>query len=322
MRKKTVFRCPLASATVPDSAVYELVLSNISVAIQNKRLLCPVCSIVMSEVPPSVAAQATSLQHKKRERDTMSLQSDRASGRGHDGEDRISGGAHNGNQHVQAGNDITGPIVGHGGIHIGDGNSGITITSLATPDRPKETFDIVKRTRIPVSTSVIGALSGILSIIGFVTGASSFPELITRPINGTFTDLSGFSVLCVQFLGSLVILAIALALLGWWKFLRRNILWLPKSPIFRAWAGLKEETGRTYPYALRLAKKCPNCADRNLRFMRVPIEYLEFRNPQTGEITKRVPTKWEARAVCSRYENHYMRINLAGNDFDRPLRRH
>ncbi|PDQ36565.1 MAG: hypothetical protein B5766_00035, partial [Candidatus Lumbricidophila eiseniae] len=100
----------------------------------------------------------------------------------------------------------------------------------------------------------------------------------------------------------------------------RNVLRLPKRPFFRAWAGIKEESGRTYPYSLRLAMRCPKCKNQKLRFQQIPETWVDFYD-NTGKRTKRDVTKWAPMAVCPRNEEHSIRVDISGNDFDEALPR-
>lgn len=225
-----------------------------------------------------------------------------------------------GNQQVQAGRDVTAPVVGPGGFYIGDGNSGITITSVASDGQPKRTFNIKTKMRLPTPASVIGVTSGVLTIVSFVTGYSSVTKLFTDFPRGD-VGTSGVPSEAWWLLGSLLILAASISLFYFWRFVRRHVLWVPKSSLFPAWAGLKEGSGRTYPYALRLSMKCPSCTDRKMRFKRVPTRFNVVSDQRTGRVLKRVPIGWEAMAVCSRYKEHNLRLDLADNDFDAPMER-
>jgi len=98
------------------------------------------------------------------------------------------------------------------------------------------------------------------------------------------------------------------------------VLRLPKRPFFRAWAGIKEESGRTYPYSLRLAMRCPKCKNQKLRFQQIPETWVDFYD-NTGKRTKRDVTKWAPMAVCPRNEEHSIRVDISGNDFDEALPR-
>lgn len=210
------------------------------------------------------------------------------------------------NQRVQVGGGNHAPVTVAGGIAVGgDVSGGITIQSA--PDREGEvhTFDIAKKVRIPVSARTIGVVSGVISIVGFVTGLGSIYEYIqvvtsmTGPVDPLYF-VRGIAGLL------LVLLSVRVLVLGakCCSFLQKNILHLPKRWFLPAFAGIRNERGRTFPYLLRLSLKCPKCADRNLRFKRV----------QNGR-------EWMAMAVCSRYGGHSLPVDISGNDFDRPLPR-
>src|SRR5699024_1843121 len=93
-----------------------------------------------------------------------------------------------------------------------------------------------------------------------------------RQIIDVFTSGSGFSVGSGMataywwFLAS--VFTIAISSIGWsfFGFLRRNVLRLPKCHFFRAWAGIKEENGRTYPYSLRLSRSEEHTSELQSRF--------------------------------------------------------
>ncbi|PDQ34396.1 MAG: hypothetical protein B5766_11315 [Candidatus Lumbricidophila eiseniae] len=99
------------------------------------------------------------------------------------------GDSSNGNQQIQADSDVTAPFAKDGGVAFGGDNHGIVITSVPTPEEPQHTFDIVKKTRIPTPAALIGVVSGLITIAGFVTGAFSVKQLVD-----VFTSGSGFDV--------------------------------------------------------------------------------------------------------------------------------
>ncbi|WP_340538542.1 hypothetical protein [Nocardioides sp. GXZ039] len=232
------------------------------------------------------------------------------------------GDGSSGNQQIRAHGDVTAPFGKDGGVAISGDNHGIVITSVPTPEKPLQTFDIVKKTRIATPAALIGTVSGLITIAGFVTGAFSVNQLfdVFRSGNG-FDATSGTPKESWWLLASAFMIAIGFVGLSSFRFLRRNVLWLPKWWVFRAWAGIKEENGRTYPYALRLAMRCPMCANKKLRFQRVPADGYYLINPQTGERKKTVVTKWAPMAVCPRCKEHSIPVNISGNDFDKALPR-
>lgn len=223
------------------------------------------------------------------------------------------------NQQVQAHGDVTGPVIGRGGIHIGDGNSGITITSIASPGRPKRTFEIKKKTRVPVSSAAVGTVASALAIVSFATGATSIADLVGRIQQGGIAAAS--TAPTGWLFGAAVLFAVAMMLFALVRFLRRHVLWVPKSSLLPAWAGLKEQSGRTFPYALRLAMKCPSCSNEKLRFKQVPTRFNEIIDLRSGKLVKRTPAEWTPMAACRRYEEHNIPLDLADNDFDVATKR-
>lgn len=231
------------------------------------------------------------------------------------------GDSSNGNQQIQTGGDVHAPFAEGGGVAFSGDNHGIVVTSVPTSDEPQHTFDIVKKTRIPTPAAFIGVASGLITITGLATGVSSVKQLVDIFTSGRGFDAS--TGVPGEYWWLLVsILAIAIGLIGWsfFRFLRRNVLRLPKRPFFRAWAGIKEEDGVTYPYSLRLAMRCPKCKNQKLRFHQVPETWVDFYD-ENGKRTKRNVTKWAPMAVCPRNEEHSLRVDISGNDFDEPLPR-
>ena len=228
----------------------------------------------------------------------------------------------NGNQQIRADGDVTASLTKDGGINIGGDNHGVVITSVPRAEEPRYTFDITKKTRIPTPAALIGVVSGLITIAGFVTGGFSIKQLVDVFVSGNGVDLTsgtpkGYWWLLVS------ILAVAIGIIGWsfFRFLRRNVLRLPKRWwFFRGWAGIKEENGRTYPYSLRLAMWCPNCKNQKLRFQQIPATWVDFYD-NTGKRTKRDVTKWASMAVCPRDEAHSIAVDISGNDFDDALPR-
>jgi hypothetical protein len=227
-----------------------------------------------------------------------------------------------GNQQIQADGDVTAPLANDGGISIGGDNHGVVITSVPRAEEPRYTFDITKKTRIPAPAALIGVISGLITIAGFVTGGLSIKQLINVFMSGNgFNVMSGTPKEYWWLLVS--VLVIAIGIIGWsfFGFLRRNVLRLPKRWwFFRGWAGIKEENGRTYPYALRLAMRCPKCKSQKLRFQQIPKTWVDFYD-NTGKRTKRNVTKWASMAICPRDEAHSISVGISGNDFDEALPR-
>ncbi|PKQ30739.1 MAG: hypothetical protein CVT62_12385 [Actinobacteria bacterium HGW-Actinobacteria-2] len=226
-----------------------------------------------------------------------------------------------GNQQIYTHGDVTAPFAEGGSISIGGDNHGIVITSVPTPEEPQHTFDIIKKTRIPTPATLIGVVSSLITIAGFVTGGFSVKQLIdVYKSGGGFHGSSAVPTEYWWLFGSL--LAVFVSLIGWSfaRFLRRNVLRLPKQWFFRAWAGIKEANGRTYPYSLRLSMRCPKCKNQKLRFQQIPEKWVDFYDGN-GTHTKRDVTKWASMAVCPRNEDHSLRVDISGNDFDEALPR-
>lgn len=226
-----------------------------------------------------------------------------------------------GNQQIQTKGDVTAPFADNGGVSFGGDNHGIVITSVPTQEEPRHTFDIIKKTRVPTPATLISVASGLITIAGFVTGGFSIKQLIDVYKSGSgFHASSGVPTAYWWLSGSL--LAIIVGVVGWSfvRFLRRNVLRLPKQWLFRAWAGIREANGRTYPYSLRLSMRCPKCNNQKLRFQQKPEEWVDFYDGN-GIHTKRDVTKWASMAVCPRNDKHSIRVDISGNDFDEALPR-
>lgn len=213
-----------------------------------------------------------------------------------------------GDGHVQMqveGNSYGSVTVGNGVAVTGVVNGGVTIRS--GPDREGQVhrFDIARKVRIPVFAEAVGAISGVISIIGFVLGASSLGESLKAVLSVRGWVDPAHSVRI--FIGTLfIVLSVYILVLGvrCCSFLRKNILHLPKRWYLPACAGIRNERGRTFPYLLKLSLKCPKCANRNLRFKRV----------QDGNL-------WIPMAVCTRHGSHSLPVDISDNDFDRSLPR-
>lgn len=228
----------------------------------------------------------------------------------------------NDNQQIQAEGDVNASSATSGGVSLNGDNHGIIVTSIPTSEEPQHTFEIPKKTKIPTPASLIGTISGLTTIAGFVSGGFSINQLIDTFKTGfSFNNMSGPPLAYWWLLGSM--LTIAIGLIGWsfFRFLRRNVLRLPKRWIFRAWAGIREGNGSTYPYSLRLAMSCPKCKSQKLRFRQVPLDGYDIVNLETGTRKKTVITKWAPMAVCPRNEDHSIPVDISGNDFDEALAR-
>lgn len=228
----------------------------------------------------------------------------------------------NDNQQIQADGDVNAPSAKFGGVSLTGDNHGIIVTSIPSFQEPQRTFKITKKSKFPVPASLIGTVSGLITIAGFITGGFSVMQLIdTVKVSSSFNSISGLPQSYWWLLGS--VLTIGVGLIGWlfFRFLRRNVLRLPKRWVFRAWAGIRGANGRTYPYSLRLAMNCPKCKSQRLRFQQVPADGYDIINRETGAHKKRVTTKWAAMAVCPRNGDHSIPVDISGNDFDAALPR-
>jgi hypothetical protein len=148
-------------------------------------------------------------------------------------------------------------------------------------------------------------------------GGLSIKQLVDIAVPGEgFDILRGTPPEYWWLVGSLLTVGVGLIGLSFFRFLRRNVLRLPKRWIFRAWAAIKEASGRTYPYSLRLAMRCPKCTNQKLRFQQVPGDYYDIINLETGARKKRVVTRWASMAACPRNDEHSIPVDISGNDFD------
>lgn len=226
------------------------------------------------------------------------------------------------NQQIQAPGDVNAQISQNGGVSIGGCNYGIVITSAQPPTEPQHTFDIAKNTRIPAPASVIAIVSGLITIVGFVTGIASMKQLFSTLTSNTDTSiLHGPPEEYYWLIVSMLIVIAGCAGFAFFRFLLKNVLRLPKRWFFRAWAGIKEESGRIYPYSLRLKMRCPECKNTKLRFKQAPAKWQDFYNTKTGGHIKRIVTERAPMAVCPRNEEHSIPVDISGNDFDDALPR-
>lgn len=228
----------------------------------------------------------------------------------------------NQNQQINANGNANTASATTGGISITGDNHGIVVSSIPTPAEPKRTFTIAKKTRIPASAPLIGTVSGLITIGGFISGGISIKQLVDATFTGDFFDPNGGPHAATWWaFGSLIFIVAGIAGLVLFKFLRRNVLHLPKHRFFRAWAGIKEESGRTFPYSLRLRGKCDKCANQNLLFTMVPSDGHKLVDLETGAIKKHIVTKWAPQATCPRDDSHSIPVDISGNDFDASLAR-
>lgn len=226
------------------------------------------------------------------------------------------------NQQIQAAGKVTAPFAVGGGVSIAGDNHGIVVTSVPSGEHPPQTFNIAKKTRVPIPASLIASMSALVTLVGFFTGAVTVKELVDS-FQSTVRGLALPSLDSETFWWiAATVVAFGLGALGLQlvRFLRRNVLRLPKRWTFRAWAGIREASGRTYPYSLRLSMKCAKCANQKLRFMQIPARWTDFFDGN-GQRTKRSVTEWASMAVCPRDDSHSVRVNVSGNDFDQPLPR-
>lgn len=217
--------------------------------------------------------------------------------------------ARDNNQQVQVGGDNHAPVTAAGTIAVGGNVSGrITIHSGADKQDVAPIASITKMTRIPVSATTIGVISGIISIIGFITGSKSLKEFIEVIMSTTPTGGRHLFITFIMGAGGIALISLSPFILklgiNCCLFLRKNILYLPKYQLFPVFAGIKNEKGRTFPYLLELSLKCPKCDDRDLHFKQV-----------------KKGVEWYPMAVCPRHEPHSIPMDVSKNNFDKPLPR-
>lgn len=223
-----------------------------------------------------------------------------------------------GNQ-VHVGGDAHGPVVAGGGIHIGDGNTGIVITGFADDDGRKRNFTIAKASRVPVTATWIGIMSGVVTLIGFATGVTSVWQAVAAFRDGLSSAPPADPWTVAWLLGGVVLVAVGVAGFSSARFLRRHVLRLPRHWRARAWAGIRDGSGRTFPWRLRLAAECEHRPGRKLRFAQVPASWVD--HYQGGKTTRREVTEWQPVAICPRNPEHRVRVDVSGNDFDVALGR-
>ena len=220
----------------------------------------------------------------------------------------------NGNQQLQVNGDNHAPTVLSGSgmaAAVGTFNGKIVVNQPAVDEGKFHTFDTKKKLRIPISSTTIGVVSGVVGIVSFLTGITSLwglCDLLMSAVRAAsastldYTSIVGPAVRRISIV-VLVALIVVVCRKGWKlrSFLKNNIIWLPRHWRLWAWAGVKEENGRTFPYMLRLSMKCPECGG-DMRFMTLP----DSKAPM---------------AVCPRNVEHSIRVDVAKNDFREPLKR-
>lgn len=223
--------------------------------------------------------------------------------------------SHYGGDEFHVGGNVNGAMVARGGIHLGDGNSGIVINSYSEGEAPGEGFSIEKSTRVPISANWIGTVSGLVTVAGFVTGFTSWRELLAALKAGNLWSAS-ISSASVSAIAAVLLVCLGFAGICAVKFLKRHVLRLPKNWRSRAWAGVRDERGRTFPHRLRLAMDCPKCPGRRMRFQQEPAAWNDY--PRKGGGSRREVTEWWPVAVCPRNPEHTLKVDVSGNDFEDP----
>ncbi|MFH5879565.1 hypothetical protein [Arthrobacter sp. NA-172] len=229
------------------------------------------------------------------------------------------------NMQIQAGGDVNGPFVGPDarfeGVHVGGHNSGsITITAVKEPGQPEQEISIKRMRRLPAPASVIGVVSGVITIGGAITGYFSVKDFISAWQAGSLNSLAGVTSAAHWWLiGSVFIVFVGVCGFAFFSFLRKHVLWLPRWAVCRARAGIRLENGQTYAYSLRLAAQCVECGSK-MNFFNKPMEWVDHYegHKRTGRtVTERLPV-----AQCGRNpKRHWVEIDIARNDFDSAVSR-
>lgn len=224
-----------------------------------------------------------------------------------------------GDNNTYIGGNSNGPINSPGSVSThGNHNTVIVGTIDNHGKRVYNILDTSRKMKIPIPSGGVGFLAllasalGILADILAVKGEYSdhkseyidFFTSLTKSANPKVPPSLIGAVVCI--LAGISLIAIGFKLFKLLIFLRKTILWIPKRT-FRfmpSWAGIKTETGKIYPFAIRIKAKCPECHDRKLSIARV-----------------RDANTWKPLAKCSRSPDHSLTIDVAANNFDKPIER-
>ena len=191
-----------------------------------------------------------------------------------------------------------GPINSPGSVSThGNHNTVIVGTIDNHGKRVYNILDTSRKMKIPIPSGGVGFFSLLVSYIDFFTSLtkSAVPKVPPSLIGAAVCALVGISLIAIGF-----------KLFKLFRFLRKTILWIPKRTFkfMPSWAGIKEENGKIYPFAIRIKAKCPECYDRKLSIARV-----------------RDANTWTPLAKCSRSPDHSLIIDVAANNFDEPIER-
>ena len=212
-----------------------------------------------------------------------------------------------------------GPINSPGSVSThGNHNTVIVGTIDNHGKRVYNILDTSRKMKIPIPSggggffsllvSALGILADILAVKWEYSGHKSeyidfFTSLTKSAVPKVPPSLIGAAVCALV---GISLIAIGFKLFKLFRFLRKTILWIPKRTFkfMPSWAGIKEENGKIYPFAIRIKAKCPECYDRKLSIARV-----------------RDANTWTPLAKCSRSPDHSLIIDVAANNFDEPIER-
>ncbi|WP_157875154.1 hypothetical protein [Arthrobacter sp. PAMC 25486] len=237
---------------------------------------------------------------------------------------RQESGNGNNSMQFQAGGDTDGVVVGPGGrfdgVQVaGDVSGSITVNTVNAAGKPTQEISIKSQRRFPAPASVIGIVSGLITIGGALTGYFSVKDFLAgRQVANVDKLVGAVPVAYWWMFGAMLLIGVGICGFVFLSFLLRHVLWLPRWEAFRARAGIRGENGRTYPFSIRLAARCVVCQVK-MRFFNMPTkwnDHYEGRKRTGRTVTERRPV-----AQCKRNAEHWVEIDIARNDFDQPLPR-
>ncbi|MDF9877784.1 hypothetical protein [Cellulosimicrobium cellulans] len=247
------------------------------------------------------------------------------------GDRDYSGGDNNsGAQNVGDG-DVQGPMIGPGGQFIGVNGDApqmtkfaehLTITTVSEPGKPVQSIAIRKLRKWPTPAGAIGVISGVITIAGVLPGAETYRQVVAfvNEPDAVVAGPWGTPMAAWWLLATFLVVAVGTWGLGRWWFLRKHVLWLPRSSWRRARAGIRAKNGRTYPCSIRLAARCRICNSK-MRFYSKMVNWVDHFDAQ-GNRTKRVGTRWEPRAECKlapEDPNHCASIDVTQLGLEKPI---
>lgn len=201
-----------------------------------------------------------------------------------------------------------------GGINQGN----IDIHAVMGPGEPEQPIESRRSRKLPVPLSCVSTLSAAVSLVTFFTGWKAATDAWQWASSLDAPDALPH-LPSLRWLVAFVVSGL-LAAVGWSSvgFLRKHVLKFSRIHWLPAIVGAKCRDGRTRLMLVRFSAACVKCGSR-MRFLDRESDGRDIFDLQSGRTVKHVTTQRRPAVVCTRNSDHWGKIDVAVNDYDKPF---